>query len=209
MNRTIELLARILCDIRPDSPTNGAYLYCQTKENQQSVFQAARFLLKNSFTSQIWILHTNEKSGFPGFDNWKHQLQDIGVDENQIVGVTESETSSLHTLIESEALIRFAKQRDCTSLFVVAPPFQQLRAFMTAVSVAIKEFPELRIYSFPGSALPWQEEVFHSQGMLRASRSDLIHEEISRIKTYQNKGDLALFEPVLRYLNQREAPFFK
>ena len=122
----------------------------------------------------------------------------------QIEGVNNKETSMLNTLIESEALIRFAKQHGYRSLFVVAPPFHQLRALMTAVTVALREYPELLIYSYPSVAMPWQEEVVHSQGTLKAKRRDLIQEELERIEKYQGKGDLALFEQVLNYLNKRE-----
>jgi hypothetical protein len=204
MNDTVELLIRALCDLRPNNPTNGAYLYCQTISNQQSVFKAALSLLNNSLTYKILILNTKAKSGYPGFTEWKQQLQQLGLYEEQIEGVINKETSMLNTLIESEAIIRFAKQHSYRSLFVVAPPFQQLRAFMTAVTVALREYPELLIYSYPGVAMSWQEEVIHSQGTLKAKRRDLIQEELERIEKYQGKGDLALFAQVLTYLNKRE-----
>ena len=204
MNDTIELLTRTLCDLRPKNPTNAAYLYCHTRGNQQSIFQAAQFLLNNSLTSKILILNTKAKSGYPGFAEWKQQLQQLGLSVEQIEGVKNKETSMLNTLIESEALIRFAKQHGYRSLFIVAPPFQQLRAFMTAVTVTLREYPELLIYSYPSMAMPWQEEVVHSQRTLKAKRRDLIQEELERIEKYQDKGDLALFEQVLSYLNKRE-----
>jgi len=204
MNDTIELLTRTLCDLRPKNPTNGAYLYCQTRSNQQSIFQAAQFLLDNSLTYKILILNTNAKSGYPGFTEWKHQLQQFGLSAEQIEGVVNKESSMLNTLIESEAIIRFARQHSYQSLFVVAPPFQQLRAFMTSVTVAIREYPELLIYSYPGVAMSWQEEVIHSQGTLKAKRRDLIKEELERIEKYQRKGDLTTPEQVLGYLNKRE-----
>jgi len=204
MNDTIELLTRALCDLRPKNPTNGAYLYCQTRSNQQSVFQAAQFLLNNPLTYKILVLNTKAKSGFPGFAEWRQQLQQLGLSEEQIEGVRDKETSMLNTLIESEAIVRFAKQHSYRSLFVVAPPFQQLRAFMTAVTVALREYPELLLYSYPGVAMFWQEEVIHSQGTLRAKRRDLIQEELERIEKYQSKGDLATPEQVLSYLNKRE-----
>ena len=74
---------------------------------------------------------------------------------------------------------------------------------MTAVTVALREYPELLLYSYPAVAMPWQEEVVHSQGTLKATRSELIHMEFERINKYQNKGDLASFEEVLTYLNNR------
>ena len=205
MNDTIELLTRVLCDLQPKNPTNGAYLYCQTRSNQQSIFQAAHFLLNNALTHRILILNTKAKSGYPGFTEWKQQLHQLGLSEEQIEGVLNKETSMLNTLIESEAIIRFARQHSYRSLFVVAPPFQQLRAFMTAVTVALREYPELLIYSYPGLAMSWQEEVLHSQGTLKAKRRDLIQEELERIEKYHSKGDLASPEQVLSYLNKRES----
>jgi hypothetical protein len=204
MNDTVELLIRALCDLRPKNPTNGAYLYCQTISNQQSIFKAALSLLNNSLTYKILILNTKAKSGYPGFTEWKQQLQQLGLYEEQIEGVINIETSMLNTLIESEAIIRFAKQHSYRSLFVVAPPFQQLRVFMTAVTVALREYPELLIYSYPGLAMSWQEEVIHSQGTLKAKRRDLIQEELERIEKYHSKGDLVSPEQVLSYLNKRE-----
>ena len=75
---------------------------------------------------------------------------------------------------------------------------------MTAVTVALREYPELLIYSYPGIAMSWQEEVIHSQGTLKAKRRDLIKEELERIEKYQGKGDLTTPEQVLGYLNKRE-----
>jgi len=202
-----ELIIRVLCDLRPKNPTNGAYLYCQTKSNQQSIFKAALSLLNNSLTYRILILNTKAKSGYPGFTQWKQQLQQLGLYEEQIVGVIKKETSMLNTLIESEAIIRFAKQHSYRSLFVVAPPFQQLRAFMTSVTVALREYPELLIYSYPGVAMSWHEEVIHSQGTLKAKRRELIQKELERIEKYYRKGDLVSPEQVLSYLDKRESDF--
>jgi len=203
MTSSTELIVRVLCDERPELPVNGAYLYCQTDGNQQSLFQTALFLIDNSFTSKILILQTEAKCGYPGFSQWKGQLLATGLTEEQIEGVEIIELPILHTLIESEALIHFARQEGFTSLLVLAPPFQQLRAFMTAVTVAIREYPELLLYSYPAVAMPWQEEVVHSQGTLQATRSELIHMEFARINTYQEKGDLASFDDVATYLDNR------
>ena len=143
MTSSTELIVRVLCDERPELPVNGAYLYCQTDGNQRSLFQTALFLIDNSFTSKILILQTEAKCGYPGFSQWKGQLLATGLTEEQIEGVEIIELPILHTLIESEALIHYARQEGLTSLLVVAPPFQQLRAFMTAVTVALRKYPEL------------------------------------------------------------------
>jgi hypothetical protein len=203
MNSIIELLTRTLCDIQPSSPTNGAYLYCQTVSNHESTFQSATSLLNSLLISKIFILQIEAKSGYTGYDNWKHQLNLFGIAEDQIEGVN-LKSAMLNTLTESEALVQFAKQRSHSSLFVIAPPFHQLRVFMTAVTVALNVYPKLKIYSFPGTAMPWNENVLHSQGVLKAKRRQLIQTELERITKYQNKGDLASTESVLNYLNNRD-----
>jgi hypothetical protein len=146
-------------------------------------------------------------SGYPGATQCRHGLQESGLPTESITGVPVEATTSLNTLIESEALVRFARDQAFTSLIVVSPPFHQLRAFMTAVTVALEEYPQLSIYSHPGATQPWMEAVIHSQGTLQASRRQLIQEELGRISTYQDKGDLTRFEDVLDYMNRRDMAF--
>jgi len=203
MRMVVELLTRILCDTQPAAQADAAYLFCQTTINEQSPFQTAEGLVKGSLTSKILILKTNAKSGYPGYSEWKKRLRAMGLAENQIQGVETKENSIIHTRLEAEALIRHTKRKGFSLLYVIAPPFQQLRAFMTAATVAIEAYPELAIYSIPGKALPWHEIVVHSQGALKASRSELIRTELGRIDTYQKKGDLASFEEILTYLDNR------
>lgn len=74
---------------------------------------------------------------------------------------------------------------------------------MTAVTVTLREYSELLVYSYPGVSQPWQNIVIHSQGHLQSSRKDLIRSELERITTYQRKGDLASFNEVLEYLDGR------
>ena len=76
---------------------------------------------------------------------------------------------------------------------------------MTVVTVTLREYLQLRIYSYPPATMSWQGKVLYSQGTLRAKRSELIYAEWERVDTYQQKGDLASFESVLAYLNGRES----
>lgn len=201
---SLELCIRVLCDENPKNSVDGTYLYCQTEDNQQALFQAASSLVQSALTARILVLQTDALCGFPGFPQWKKSLLNEGLNVEHIEGIQVDTLTILHTLIESRALIRFARQRGYTSLRVVASPFQQLRAFMTAVTVALKEYPELLLYSYSAPAMPWREEVMHSQGTLRATRSALIATELERIERYQKKGDLASFKDVLAYLDKRE-----
>jgi uncharacterized SAM-binding protein YcdF (DUF218 family) len=198
-----QLLIRVLCDTRPAAVTDGAYLFGQTTDNEESVFAAAGQLLTAMLTRRVLLPYTEPMSGYPGFKAWQQALHQQGIGNLQIEGVTGITSPMLHTLIEAEALVRFAKAQGYRSLYVVAPPFHQPRAFMTAVTATLRAYPELKLYSYPGAALPWQDEVVHSQGQTRGSRSELIAAELERIGKYNEKGDLASVEAVLDYLNKR------
>ena len=137
MNAAIELLTRILCDTMPEKPADGAYLYCSTTDNQASLFHAAKTLIDRGDTNRILILDAQPMSGYPGGSQCRKRLQEFGLADEQIEWVPIDRPTSLNTLIESEALIRYARTRTYASLVVVSAPFHQLRAFMTAVTVAV------------------------------------------------------------------------
>lgn len=202
--KTYELITRILCDSKPETKTDATFLFSQTADNQKSVFLTAQSLLENNLTQSILIIDTTPKSGYPGFILCQEGLKEQGISEDQIQGVPVAGTPILHTLIESEALIRFVQSKGYKQLTVVSSPFHQLRAFITTVTVALREYAELKIYSQAGYALSWMEKVFHSQGTLSGSRSQLIWDGMKRIETYQKKGDLASFDTVLEYLSNRD-----
>jgi uncharacterized SAM-binding protein YcdF (DUF218 family) len=159
---------------------------------------------RSSFSEKDPDFSVGAHGGYPGGDPFRNGLEAIGVPATHIFDLPSGGTDSINTLIESQALVRYAKDQGVTSLFVTSPPFHQFRAFMTAVTVALNIYPELMIYSYPGSTLPWIETVTHSQGTLQAPRRQLIEVELMRIETYQTKCDLVRFESVLSYMNQRD-----
>jgi hypothetical protein len=164
-------------------------------------------LITHGYAPRILILKTKAKSGYPGYDHWRQELRDRGIADDKIAAVPIEDTPNLNTLIESQALVEYAKHQHLSRLAIVSSPFHQLRAFMTAVTIALRIYPTLSIYSHQGRTLPWCQEVVHSQGTLKAKRYDLIKEELIRIETYQAKGDLASYNEVIDYLNQRRAVF--
>lgn len=200
----IELLTRILCDPGPDVPAGGAYLFGQTADNQQSVLEAGVSLINQRRAQKLLIPSSVPQCGYPGFQTWHQALIALGLEETDVSGVPVSPDSSLNTLNEAEALVRYAKASRMAQVFVVAPPFHQLRAFITTISVVLREFPELRVYNQVGTALPWDETVYHSQGTLQCTRSELIQSELARIERYRRKGDLVSEEEVSRYLHRRD-----
>ena len=199
-----ELLTRILCDTLPPVTADGAYLFGQTEDNQESVFLSAQELVSHALVRRILISDAQPKSGYPGGQAWRTALMGLGISSLMIEEVPVEPTPTLNTLIEAESLMRHAKNKNYSSIIVIAAPFHQERAFMTAVSVAVSENSDACLYSFPGRALAWDEEVVHSQGTVLATRAGLISGEQERINKYQKKGDLVSYSQVLAYLRKRD-----
>lgn len=204
-----ELIIRTLCDTLPEEPADALFLFGQTEDNQESVLAAARQLLQQKQAKKILLLNSGPISGWPGFESWKKALIRAGVGEEMLEPVppVPADTNILHTGIEAESLVAHALKQRYKHLIVTAAPFQQPRAFITAVTAALQSYPELHLYSHPGKALPWKEEVVHSQGKVQAARAGLVAGEMKRIQKYHEKGDLASVEDVIIYLNKRDTGF--
>jgi hypothetical protein len=145
-----------------------------------------------------------ENTGYPGAKAWKDYLYYSGnLAPSHIITVPCLEL--LHTFSEALALVRHAKECGWKSLIIVAPPFHQLRAFISVVS-AIRKLgvTDLRVYNQVGTTLPWHEESRHSQGTLKATRLGLVLTELARVYRYHEKGDLVSVSEVLDYLEWRD-----
>ncbi|MCB0208222.1 MAG: YdcF family protein [Anaerolineae bacterium] len=200
----IELLTQILCDYPPAVAVDGAYLFAQTVDNQASVFEAGFDILVRKQAKKLLISAAGPISGYPGYKQWQHELHQLGINSADVAGIPPSTEAILHTRVEAEGLVRYLKATGAKTVSVISAPFHQLRCFMTVVSVALEEMPELKIYSQVGTSLPWHETVVHSQGTLQLKRSNLIKSELDRITTYQQKGDLVSTEAVYDYLTRRD-----
>ena len=200
-----ELIIRVLCDFRLETIVDGAVLFSQTIDNQNSVFYAAKNILDNKLAKKILFMESGPLCGYPGFSAWASELNKFGIRNDDMVAVKiMNNTNLLNTLIESEAIINYAAQKGYNSLYVVSSPFHQLRAFMTLVTVALRYYPDILIFSYTGISLPWLDRVVHSQGTLSGTRKDLIKAEFDRIFKYQRKGDLASERETIEYLNRRD-----
>lgn len=200
-----ELIIRALTDTKPTEPTDGLFLFGQTEDNQTSVFATAKLLIETNQVPRVMFLNTPPMSGYPGFEAWHTQLQQLGIPAGKLEGIpVPPGTNKLHTLKEATAMVHHARSKGYRRIFVAASPFQQPRAFMAAVTAVHRFYPELHLYSQPGQPQPWSEEARHSQGEVEATRVELIAGEIERIHKYQGIGDLNSIEQVLAYLNTRD-----
>jgi hypothetical protein len=202
--KSFEIAARVYCDVQAGVTADAVFLYSQTLDNQISVLSAAQQLLAEQRVGKIVITDSGPKSGYPGSAVWQSALHSMGVPASCVAGVDLQQESSLNTLIEANAMMRYAKQHQYTHLYITASPFHQVRAFMTSVTAAQNYYPEIKLYSYTGRSLPWLDRAAHSQGQTSGPRRELIGAEYDRIRKYQTKGDLAMDEDVLSYLNQRD-----
>jgi len=200
----LALAIRVFSDPPPRVPTDGAYVFGQTTDNETSVLESARRLHSDGLTHAVLIAGSPPRSGYPGDAAWRALLVADGVPDAAILNVPTDEHRLLSTLSEAQALVRFARSSGMRAVHVVGAPFHQLRAVITTVSVALAEHPALRVYSAPGAPLAWDAHVVHSQGTLHATRAGLIDAEIERIARYRAKGDLRPARDVLAYLDARE-----
>jgi hypothetical protein len=195
---------RVLCDTAPTGKADAAYLFAQTEPNQESVFAAARELLARDGAGRILISDCRAKCGYIGAAAYRQAMIDFGIPETAIEDVPMEPTDILHTLVEARAVVQFAKTKGYGTIVVVSAPFHQERAFMTTVTAALRDYPELKVYSRPGRPQPWDETVTHSQGVLKGTRAGLVAAEQERIEKYIAQGDLAPREKVLHYLQVRD-----
>lgn len=204
-----ELIIRSLCDTLPEESADALFLFGQTADNQESVFAVARQLLQQKKAKKVLFMHTGPISGYPGYESWKNALVSSGVEEGLLEPVSRvsADNDILHTGFEAKSLMVHAREKQYKHIIVTASPFQQPRAFMAAVTAALKTYPELYLYSQPGNAMPWKEEVLHSQGKVQAARAGLIAGEMKRIQKYHEIGDLASVEEVIVYLNKRDTGY--
>lgn len=195
----------VLCDTEfpGGSPRSMTYLFGQTTDNQESVFCTATELRKMGTICRVGVSRGDMGHGYPGFDAWHSVLQLLGFSDADIVPI--DVVGGLNTLTEAQALVRYLRAEGINHVCITAAPFHQTRAFVTMVSVAVREYPTLYIYNKPGQAGDWNTKVRHSQGTTIGTRAELIGEERKRIARYQREGDLLLlsFDKVFQYLALR------
>jgi hypothetical protein len=198
------LIIRTLSDTLPKEKADAVFLFGQTRDNQLSVFKTAVYLVRKEIVSRVMFVNSKALSGYPGFEAWKQELAGLGISKEVDPVPIDADVSRLNTRVEADAMIKHAKEKGYKQVIITAPPFQQTRAFMAAVTAAKKLYPQLKLYNCPGKALSWIEEVTHSQGSLTGTRTDLITSEMERIQKYTAKGDLAEIDEVLEYLKARD-----
>jgi hypothetical protein len=199
-----ELFLRALSDPLPSEGLEALFLFGQTVDNQAAAFDTAERLYRTTPGLRLLMLDGGPRSGYPGFAPWQAALTARGIAPDHIHPLPPADTPLLHTRIEALALMDHLQRLPYRRVGVTAAPFHQVRAFMTAISVALEANLAVRLYSCPGSPQDLAAPASHSQGRPNEKRRDLIAQELQRIEIYQEKGDLAATGAVLAYLEERD-----
>lgn len=201
-----ELITRVLCDTAPPrgGKADAAYLFAETKDNENSAFAAVLLIWRLGRVKKIAICDLGNIAGYPGAESWRKSLALLDIPRFAIVGVKPAPGILPSTDAEALGLVRFAKKNKWKTIYVIAPPLHQLRAFVASVSFAEKENRKLKVYNFPGISQRWEEHVVHSQGILQGTRSELIGKELEKIERYCKEGILLSAKKILAYLDKRD-----
>ena len=186
----------------PSSRFRGTYLVSHTKENQGSILKKCRATARRSREPVILSNNVTAITGYLGASAWTSELLRMGFGALRIV--TFDVHGPANTLTEMLNLVAFLKARALNLLRLTAWDIQQPRAFITLVSVLLKEYPELRVYNVPGFPLDPDEEAHGSQNEPLGRRAEAYAKEIARIHAYHANGDLVDMETVLDYMDRRD-----
>ena len=202
-----------LSDMMFDRPSDLLYLFSETDDNRASVLEVVPDIYRREgvWGNNIAIPDNNTNPGYSGFMEWYNALRQENIP--RIVSVFPiSVPGNLNTMSEAQAMIRYAHEHSMGIVTVVAPAFHMPRVFLSAISVVVRECPDVSVYALPGCTHDWwHDRVLHSQGKVRDTRAELFRgAERTRIAKYQHEGDyysggdLVLFQEAFEYLQDRD-----
>ena|SRR3989344_5638655 len=177
-------------------PADAAYLFAQTADDEESVFEGARELQQRGLADKFLITDARNW-GFQGPEPWTAKLRAYFGDNVYVV--PSADPDKLNTLTEANALMQFAKKENLQSVYLLAPPFHIIRAFMTAVTSCLRTTPDFRLYPYEGAELDWNMNGVHSQRLKKDTRLEHLRLEIKKIRKYQITLDIMPAKFILEY----------
>ena len=199
-----EFLRKVRQDVLPPKMAKVVYLFAETSGNQDLVCDEGVLLLRQGRADKLVLCDAETEHGYPGYHKWLREICSRGVSDRKVEKTFLPYDQGLNTLSESEVLVRYAKIFHWDTIIAVAPMFHQQRAFLTLISVAMREYPELKVYSRPGVVEDWNREARHSQGEVSGPRWELLFGEWERMEIYYQQGNLVSPNEALEYLEERD-----
>lgn len=153
------------------------------------------YLFKNKFADKIVVSGGLNKpeNGSLLASILAEDLKDKGVPEEAII----LEEDSKNTYEQAKNIISLAKSKGWEKIILVATHYHQYRAFLTFLQERNASNYDLEIFNSSAKA-DWFEET--NWGI----RIDLLKDEFSKIREYQNKGHVATFDEAIFYFQKRD-----
>lgn len=201
LEKLFRLTVHVFCDCVPGRPL-PTYLVGETADNEESVFAAA---CTCAGEYPIIINGGDDTAGYPSGTVWAGRVWERYHVAPERIHLVPHEGPP-NTRTEMLSLAEYLKLQQWKEIVMVAAPFHQVRAFLTLLrALQEKGLDQVRLYSRVGSPQPWGEVALHSQGVVRATRAELVGGEFGRIERYTALGHLATLDEALEYLRQRDA----
>lgn len=210
----LKLKSVSLADTLPAVVAEAAYLFGNTPDNEESVLRGGIAVTGKKLQAVGLYLCGGDPYratpdgpiAYAGFNAWRERLLETDWTLEQFIHEVPRSQNPWHTGTEAREFIKLAKHYRWKRALLIAPPFHMLRAFLNAVSQAIRQDVSVRLYCAPGPAQPWHEKALYSQGFVTQARIDLEDGEWERItRWYGNDLDLVPYEEVMSYLRWRDS----
>jgi len=199
---------RILRDVPPPRIIDAICFFGQTQENDQIALKSIiKRWEKYNCPILIGACDRIEKGSLivRGSDDWVIDLKSAGVKPKWIWVYNMSSKFPPSTDAEAYGMVEVIEENSWNEIVITVPPLHARRAFVSLVSACQKSgLRNVKIWSVPSEAPPWDEDVFHSGSMPSAPREKQIAGEFGKVFTYCAKGDHLTAKEVLEYLRNRK-----
>lgn len=183
----------------PKEKVNAVFFHARATGDHDSLFDLASYMTTSGLADYIVINGFDGVSNAPGKDFHLKNLADAGVEHSRII----LSNPVFNTKTETDAFIELARKKEWHSAAILTQPHQALRAFLGAIASLKKQNCLMKLCAICPCSTSWFKNVFGSQGAECKERFEHSFDELRRIPTYQEKGDLCTFEEFFEYMRNR------
>lgn len=179
--------------LEKDEPVKSDVIFLAEGDGLNRVPHAAN-LYREGYAPLIAIVGGDTRREYGSFlsHELKEKLIEVGIPESAIY----MEETSPNTKAEADRMMVLAKERGWKSILIVTSPHHQYRTFLTFLKSMNVVGLDLALRNSP-APLSWTEENPWGR------RIDLLEGEWERIRTYQEKGDVASYEEGIDFLEKQ------
>lgn len=204
----IFLLSHIICCDDIPEEVDAAVIFGETKANTFALLDALRLAHMRFGAKKIAV-----SAGYALGESIVADFEDIRNDLFGLLGISNFNdifiqfplSKKLPPCTDAEAigLVDFTREQGWKSVYLIAPPLHQFRAFYSLASAILKAGSDLVVWNWVSGTRGWNERIKHSQTAPEDIRWNLLSGELEKIETYFRKGDHVSAKEVLEYIARR------